>query len=199
MIKTLSAATALALFAGAASATTVGFQLTIAGNTNVPTFIIENQSDAGITLDSFSITIGLLARNFDYIRNVSAPLGGTATVTNGDGVNGGTRFDFLSIDYSGFDTSETVGFVADIDQDNSNVTRSYENTLFSNGAGPNSVASATFSNGAMLALTLDDRGSAPTSHVFSISGTAAPAIPLPAGLPLVLTGLGAFAIARRRK
>lgn len=198
MFKQLSLAAALGLFAGTANATTVGFDLVISGSNNVPTFTITNQSDAGITLDTFNITIGLLSRNFDYIRNVAAPAGGTANVTNGDATNGGTRFDFLEIDYTDFDMGETVSFIADIDQDTGNTTRNYENTLFNNGTAPNSVATATFSNNFVLQLTLDDRSTTPTSHLFSAREDITP-VPLPAGLPLLLTGLGAFAFARRRK
>ncbi len=196
MIKQLFLAAGLIAAASGASAAT-SFNLTVSGSTNVPTFTLSNTSTSAL-LETFSISIGLVARNFDFINNVTDPAGGTSTVTIGDGVDGGTRFDVLALSFVGFDPSESMSFGADIDQDNANTVRDYRFTLFNNGTGPNSELTATFSDGTSLSFFMPDQTPGLSSYSFDVNA-AAPAIPLPAGLPLFAAGLGALAVMRKRK
>lgn len=195
MFKKFLMAASLATAATSVSAAT-SFNLTISGNPNVPVFTLTNTSSAA-QLETFSVSIGLLSRNFDYILALTDPGGGSSTVTAGDGVNNGTRVDVLGLSYTDFDPGETASFEADVDSDtgNQNVTLDYRNTLFNNGTGPNSELTATFSDATTLSFTIPDQTAGLNSYSFDVS--AAP-IPLPAGLPLLVAGLGAFAVMRKR-
>lgn len=170
-----------------------GFDLSLAGNTNVPVFTLSNTSDPAIQLLQFTFTIGDTTRHFDFVDALTSPAGGTATLNTPDSINNGLRNDVIDITFTGFDTGESVSFEADIDVDpSSNVVQDFRTVFFNNGTALNSVATAFFSNGSSLALTLPDN---PPNFQYSIS-----AVPLPAALPLFAIGLAGMGIlARRRK
>ncbi len=177
--------------------TTLGFDLSFAGNTNVPTFTLTNTSDPGNALVNFTFTIGDESRHFDFVQNLLDPVGGVSTLISPDDVNNGTRSDVIEIDFTSFDAGEFVSFESDIDVDpNSNVVQDFRNVFFNNGNALNSVATALFSTGDIVSFTLPDN---PQNLNFSAS-TTINAVPLPAALPLFAVGLaGLGVLARRRK
>lgn len=194
MFKKFLLAAGLATAATTASAAT-SFDLTFSGDPNIPNVTLTNTSTTAQLL-TFSISIGLLTRNFDSIGISTSPAGGTSTVTTGDLLNDGPRTDSLALSFTDFDPGESMSFATDIDSDSGNTIEDYRNTLFNNGTGPNSELTATFSDGASVSFTIPDQTSGLSSYTISVS--AAP-IPLPAGLPLLVAGLGAFAVLRKRK
>jgi len=177
--------------------TTLGFDLSFAGDTNVPTFTLVNTSDPGNQLVGFTFTIGDESRHFDFVDPLSNPTGGTATLNSPDSVNNGLRGDVIDITFTGFDAGETVSFKADIDTDPANnVVQNFQNVFFNNGSALNSVATAVYAIGESVSFTLPDN---PQSLNFSAS-TTINAVPLPAALPLFAVGLaGLGALSRRRK
>lgn len=177
--------------------TTLGFDLSFAGNTNVPTFTLVNTSDAGNELVQFTFTIGNTTRHFDFVSPLSNPAGGTSTLNTPDTVNDGVRSDTISINFTGFDAGESISFAADIDVDpTSNVVQDFRNVFFNNGSALNSVATAFYAVGESVSFTLPDN---PQSLQFSAS-TTINAVPLPAALPMLAAGLvGLGLLARRRK
>src|SRR6056297_753750 len=111
-----SASIALALLAAApATAATYGFQLTISGSTNVPVFTFDNISHSAL-ITAAAFTIGDTTQNFDYIRVLESPAGGTATITTGDTANGGTRFDEVAVGFTSFDLGDTARVETDVDR-----------------------------------------------------------------------------------
>lgn len=170
----------------------IGFRMTTQGGDFVR-FILSNDSTAGITLDQFTFTIGDLSYNFDAVTLGENPAGGTATSKSPDAVNNVIRSDFIALDFTGFDSSESAEFFAEIDRDGApNSSEDYMTVFFNNGAAPNSIATAFFSNGHSLSLTLPDN---PTNFQFSASAV----VPLPAALPLFVAGLAGLGIAARRR
>jgi len=177
---------------------TLGFDLSLAGNTNVPVFTLVNTSDPGNQLVQFTFTIGDVTRHFDFVSPLSNPAGGTATLNSPDTGNNGVRSDLISINFTGFDAGESVTFESDIDVDPaSNVVQDFRNVFFNNGSALNSVATALFSTGDSVSLTLPDNQQV---FRFSASNTVS-TVPLPMALPLFAAGLAGLGIAacRRRK
>ena len=194
MLKSLLTAGALAVAATGATAATYGFELTMSGSANIPTFTLENTgTSAAIT--QFSFSVGDTTRNWDAIYTFSPPPGGTMTLLQGDtNDSGGVRVDVGIIGFTGFDAGETASWNADVDPDNSNTSIDYRVVLFNNDAADNAQLIATFDNGQTLSLIMPD---APNAGSYTFAASAAP-VPLPAGLPLLVGGLAVFGVMRRR-
>ena len=181
--------------ASVAHAATVGFTLNLSGNNNVPTLVLTNNSTSALLTD-FSLTIGDTSKNFDSVDDTVAPLGGSFVSSVPDANDGGgSRADTIEIEFSGFDPTEFAQWTSDVDKDTANTIQNYEIVLFNNGALANSVATATFGDGTILALTLDDRDVALTSHSF----TAASVVPIPAAAWLFGSALLGLGVIKRKK
>ena len=61
----------LAVAAPGFPAVITGWNLTVSGNTNLPTFDLRNDSSAGIDIVAFEMTIGNTAKNFDFATVLS--------------------------------------------------------------------------------------------------------------------------------
>lgn len=176
--------------ATASRAQVVGYTLVIGGNTNAPTLTLTNDAAGGITLTSIVLTIGDTTRNFDAILNENVGATGIAftRIAPSDG-DGGLRSDFLEYTFTGFDSSETFQFDADVDIDNSNTIEDYRVVLFNNGAAANAVLTVNFGNGNTLTQTVADQTPGLSAYTFSQSAVA------PEPGTLALLGLGALPIA----
>lgn len=198
MFKTFTLAGLIALGASTASAATLGFTLTISGSgqtgANEPRFVLTNNS-ASAQITDFDFGIGNTGYNFDGFYNIIAPAGGTASANVDANTNGGSRVDVINAAFTGFDAGENAQWNVDVDIDTLNTFEDYRTVLWNNGAALNTVFTATFSTGDTLSVTAPD-AAVVSSYTFSAS--SAPAVPLPAGLPLVLTGLAGFALLKRR-
>lgn len=100
----LAAVVALIGFATASHAATVGFDLTIGGDLNVPTVTVTNTSTSAeiVGLDMF---IGNTLYNFDYVQAVgSQPLTWTDNVGTENNVR---REDLVEFSFSSFGLTDT--------------------------------------------------------------------------------------------
>ncbi|MEL7172337.1 MAG: hypothetical protein AAFN05_05140, partial [Pseudomonadota bacterium] len=139
-----------------AGASVIGFDLTIdgslgtqPGSVNVPIITLTNRSDTAL-LESFSLTIGDPAFNFDGVVELVGPAGGTATLTEGDtNINrvDGVNTDRISFSFTDFDPGESISFGVDIDADNGVFQQDFRDVLFNNGEATNAIASAAFGSG----------------------------------------------------
>ena len=182
--------------AAPAAALSTGYTLEIDGNTNVPVVQVTNTSTSAL-LNSFGLTIGDTAYNFDYAGSIGADVGTIGfTLVTGDTANGGARTALLQFTLTGFDPGEVFGFETDIDPDNTNTIVDFRDVFFNNGTAPNAVFSVGFSDGTTFALTLPDDVEK-SSYTFSESVSD---VPLPAALPLLGAGLAGLGfVARRRR
>lgn len=189
----------MAACAGSASAATVGFTLVISGAANTPSMLLTNDSDSAL-LTGFSLTIGDTDYNFDAFNSLpSNPAGGTAVGNTPDTNNlGAIRSDLIDISYTGFNPGETSSWIVDVDVDSDNTVEDYRTVLFNNGSVANAVATALFSGGGVLSLTLSDGGVSQPSYTFSASSVLSE-VPLPAALPMLASAMVLAGFAARRK
>lgn len=175
-----------------ANATVIGLDLVIGGNTNTPTFLVTNTSDM-FDLTDFTFTIGDTSRNFDFIfEEVSHP-GGSFTLSSPDNINEGLRSDLIDITFTDFNPGETSEFGTDIDLGLDNSFENYRTVFLNNGALPNSIATALFSNGSSLALELPDVDIQLGMRFLTFSASQnVSAVPLPAALPMMASVIGLF-------
>lgn len=189
-MKNFFASALAAMFlGGAAQASTVGFDLTISGNTANPTISVTNTSTTAeiVGMDMF---IGDTDLNFDFVvvAQASDPVGATGF----DTVNGAGQNDIMTFAFSNFDAGETFRYSVDIDFDTTTNIPNYRFVL-----DPGGYFDVTFSTGETLRLTFDDDFAVnQTSYSFSVTSAV---VPLPASLPFLLAGLGGLALLRRRK
>jgi len=196
---------AAVLMAGTASAATTAFTLDISGDRNVPVFSLSNVGDQG-DITGFTLSLGDLTRNFDSAHNATASTGsfGFALGPNLDtNTGGGLRANSVDFTFTDFNPGEIFGFEADIDRDNSNTLENYITSLL-----PGGSIVVNFAGGTTSSLFIDLTRPFSEAPLAAYSYTAAlsvpppikpPLVPLPAGLPLLLAGLGALGIARRAR
>ncbi len=126
---------------------------------NYPIFQLTNTS-ALATIESFDLTIGDTAFNFDNAR-VNAQSSGTKVTLispDRDG-GGGVRSDILSFALGGFTPGSFVEGNTDIDRDNFNSDEDFRQVLFDlNGtdSSDNAVVTVTFDDGTVLSGQLPD-------------------------------------------
>lgn len=195
-----------------AAAVNASFSFTLSGNTNVPTMTLVNTSDAGFRITGFSLTAGRTDRGWDYVQDLTAPAGGTATLLSPDAVNNGLRSYTIAIGFSDFGAGAQAGWEADLDGVSTNVTTNYRDSLFNNGAAPNATLNVAFEalvDGLTQApfsigFDLPDGSSSASSYTFSgqrsftLDGPT-PTVPEPGALSLAATGLLGLWLMRRRR
>lgn len=160
-----------AVLALPAKANQIGFQLVIDDGFNTPAFHLTNTSDS-LLLTSFTLTIGLVSKNWDYVTTLTSPTGGSSTLNSPDIFQNLVRSDVIDLSFGGFNPFEFISFRADLDADpTSNTVEDFRFVMFNNGASVNSVAMATFSNGQILSLELPDGSTTDASYTFSTSAT----------------------------
>ncbi len=197
----LTALTAAAIIsAGAASASTTGFMLDFSGSVNTPTLALSNTGDLG-DITGFTLSLGDTSRNFDSASNAGATTG-TFTFTLDSSLDtnssGGLRADSVAFTFGGFNPGEVFGFRTDVDIDNRNSRESYINSVLNGGSIVVNFAGG-LTDSLFVDLTRPDGEAVQPSYSYTAVVKGPAAVPLPAGLPLLLAGLGALGIARRKR
>lgn len=204
-VKTALLAAGLSFGASAAIATP-SLSFIVDGDTFTSAFSFSNASDDNETLLAFGIDLTGSASGacFDLDQGdfVCARGGGTdftpqggTDITTGlltsNVVNGGTTLDLT---FDDFDAGETFSFVVDVD-DAAGATVTGDELI-------GATAFADFSNGLRLIGEFEAVAGNSDASAFNVSAivvTPPSVVPLPAGLPLLAVGLGAFGLLRRRK
>lgn len=188
---------------GAAMAVPFGYQLTISGDDNVPTFNLENTGGmGGLDITNFVLQIkeNSPARaidpsdsNFNLLSTLTATGG---TVNSPTGVTHSQTVDFS---YTDFQAGETHTFTLDHDGPNNgdDLDLDYWEILFNNGADDNAMVTVTFAGGFSLMLTMPDDTANLATYTFSQSGDTMQT-PEPAMLGLLGAGLIGLGMVRRR-
>lgn len=200
--KSLLSAAAAAILSASAAHSTPMLSFVIDGDTFSSPFAISNTSDDGESILRFGIDLTGAASG-DYCFDVVdlSPCNNTAavpfTALSGATVSSATTFDgskFLDIVFSTFDAGSTFTFDIDVDNDAGSATV-FGNELIG------ATAFADFSDGQRLLGTFAAVAGNRDASAFTATGTipTPPAVPLPAGFPLLLAGLGAFGYLKRRK
>lgn len=206
MFKLAMKAAAFALFAGTASASTVGFSFEVSGDKDTPTFAVTNTSDTA-NLVFLSLHIGYMSHNFDDVQGLTSPAGGTSTIILGDTVNDGSGEDLLAFSFTGFGVGDSISWASDIDADGGDSITDYRSVLFNNGAANNALFVAVFDTGEALRLDIPDLpgihevytyGATLDSDTGDVNVVVAP-IPLPASVPLLGAGLVMLGALRARR
>lgn len=96
-----------------------------------PYFELRNTSESA-SITQFSMSIGDMARNFDWASLIEASPGVAVNVTSVDGVMGGLSSDMLTVSLSGFTPDSFVRFRFGIGSDDPNASfiQDYRKTLF---------------------------------------------------------------------
>lgn len=207
MYKLAIQAAAFAFAASAASAATIGFDFSVSGDTDAPTFAVTNTSDTAQLIFT-SLDIGDNAFNFDDVQNVTGPAGGAANIVFGDTVNDGSGVDLIAFTFADFDPGETVSWQSDLDADGGDSIVDYRNTLFNNGAAiNNALFVAVFNTGDALRVEFPDLLAIHDEYTYKVTldtvtgvlDVKVAPVPLPAGLPLLGAGLLAIGALRSRR
>lgn len=179
-----------------ASAGIVGYELNInnpvfnTGNgvNNVPDIRLENTSQAitNATITDFTLTIGNLAFNFDFVRNESAVTDGSTALVftriTPDATNDNVGPDQIDYDFTGFNIGDIFQFEVDVDPDVGEVVQDYRSILF-----PDSLLTVTFSNGKILSQNLNPSNIGQDGYTFAQS--------MEVSEPATLALFGGFALA----
>lgn len=213
MLKNFSATLAAITLSASAAYAVPSLSFIIDGDTFTDPFSFSNTSDAGESLLAFGIDlsgasgVSGVTNDLCFDTVVGGPCrftggatafsatGGTGTSTglqSSTVVDGGSTLDLT---FNDFNPGETFSFVIDVDDaDASNST-----VLGSDMIG--ATAYADFSDGQRVLGTFIAVAGNSDASAFSATGTieTPSAIPLPAGLPLLLSGIGGLAWLRRRK
>lgn len=204
---TKSAAAAALVLAGGAAHAVPSFSFIIDGNTFSQPFSFTNTSTAGETLTRFGFTLpsGFCFDTDDPNSSAGCnssggvdfmAVGGSGTTTGLVAVpnilSGDTVLDIM---FSDFQSGETFSFDIDVDAAPPGSVTVTGNQL----AG--TMAFADFSDGQRVFGTFGLVSGNPDASAFSSTGIidTPPPVPLPAGLPLILTAFGAFGYLRMRK
>ena len=207
----VAGAAATALMIGSANAALVGFELFMPDYNNEPHFELKNISGEAL-LVRFTFSIGDEDNhNFDAVRfrdqcfvrrclddPRGAPEGGTTELVGiDDDFGGGLRNDVFDIRFTSFDPGDMAFWSADIDEDNGGRKGNFRTTFANNGAAPNSVATAYFSDGTILSFVFPDLKQ-PT-YFFEVTNVVPAPVPVPAGAILMAPILGAMGLSARRR
>lgn len=156
-MKRIGLACVLCLLATSPLYGAIGFTWKIAGNPNVPTMTLTNDSTMGEQILGYSVTIGDTSRNWDFsvLERFDSDLF-TATLLSPDAANEGVRSDVLEYRFTGFGAGQTFRHAGDVDTDDplQNVLQDYSTVLYNNGAAPNALVSVEFDNSSTLTRTL---------------------------------------------
>jgi hypothetical protein len=187
-------AAAVVFCAGTAQAATIGFNVHFTRST----ISLSNESDLA-EITAYTIGIGDTAFNFDRVTSEFFFSGSSFVLLSPDTVDDAVRSDDLSYTFEDFAPGQRLDSIVDIDPDsgNSDSCCSIYGVMFNNGDAPNAVIAVTYSNGFILDAEIPDVDS--TSGC--LSGCDFPLafdVPEP-GLPLLVGGLVALALAARRR
>lgn len=140
------------------------------GGLDKPQFDLQNNSDPGVLLTGFKITIGDTSYNYDYVRDEQATPGVGFTLVTPDRAIGGVRSNMVEYNFTGFTPTRSFSFEANIDPDVGTATTNFRQILFNNGAAPNAQATFTFSVGAPITITLPDGPTGQLSYSYVAVG-----------------------------
>ncbi len=179
------------------NATPYGYDLTISGNNNVPTFTLENIGQINIT--GYSLTIGNIAYNWDAIYQEVDNDNVGYSLVSGDAVDSGAlRVDMFEYAFTSFSAGNIFIHEADVDKDDYNTLENYKTILFNNGDSDNALLTVSFLGADALSMTLPDYTGVLDVFEFSQSVDTNP-IPEPATMLLFGTGLAVLVGSRIRK
>ncbi|MBU2991609.1 VPLPA-CTERM sorting domain-containing protein [Octadecabacter sp. 1_MG-2023] len=200
-LKYLAGAAAAMILSTSAAQAVPMLSFVIDGNTYSDPFAITNTSDAGESIVAFGINLsGATAGDYcfdtvnyspcnDSLAVPFTPISG-ATVSSSSTYDGSKMLDII---FSSFSSGSTFLFDIDVDNDAGSATV-YGNELIG------ATAYADFSDGQrLLGVFAAVSGNADASAFTSTGLIPTPAVPLPAGFPLILAGLGALGFMKRRK
>lgn len=176
----------LCLLATTASASTIGYELTITPSTgydgcgvNVPTMSLKNISDS-FEISEFTLSIGDTSYFYDFFWKASFDTENTYTSnsvgegwSNNDNTYYGSSEQKIDFSFTGFGSSETFSFDVDIDHISGEWNQDYTKVLFDNDGEATTVENAyinvSFSNGYTFESALLDSGD--TGFSWVVPGT----------------------------
>ena len=178
-----------------AYAATTGVKATFSGSTNVPTLLLENTGDLG-DITSFSILVGLAGTHgIDGWANPVLGAGIVPTYNPNDfNLGQGGQYDIVSITFTGFTPGKAFAVDFDVDLNASNTNEDYRTDVL-----PGGLLTVGFSGGLTTEFGFDLTPTSTTQSSYEYANSIASAVPLPAGLPLMLAALGGMALLARRK
>lgn len=190
-----------ALFGSTAvMAATTGVEATFSGSgtagINVPTLTLVNTGDLG-DITGFTLTVGQAATHgIDGWETRTGSSPGIVPTYNPNDFNlsGGGQYDIVGIAFTGFTPGSIFAIGFDVDLNSSNSNEDYRTDVLDGG-----TLTVTFSGGVVDQFDFDLTPQAFNQSSYVYADSVASAVPLPAGLPLMLTALGGAALLARRK